>query len=319
METKKNIEINSNNFMNLRLLDLQKDINTNSLLLKNIDVIEKDKLFEKISIKKWELLFDEWDIDKKLYLIKKWNISIEKYKTHLKDSTKQLTVLSKWNFLWESAIDTNASWVKEVLAKAITNTEVIAISWDKIKEFVKKSPEIWYEMLQYIIIETNKRLLESNKIITSNSEIENTINALEKITQKSIFWVIDKIQDISGVDYILFFERHEALPKYLILKYDSRKPNQMQDIVFEKKWYFIDLDMLFVDCDIKKDDHIVINKLSLWDELFWFLIFWRAKKIFDWSDKKLFNSVWNSLAWVLKKFLSDREIKNIEYLNSKMY
>ena len=48
---------------------------------------------------------------------------------------------------------------------------------------------------------------------------------------------------------------------------------------------------------------------------------WKHNEMYDIKDydKKLFNSVWNSLAWVLKKFLSDKEIKNIEYLNSKMY
>lgn len=315
MESKnKNIEINSQNLVNKKLLELSKEAESNSHLLKNLDKIEQTQYFKSEKIKKWELLFNEWEKDDNLYIIKRWNISIEKYTTSEKNSTKQLSIISTWNFLWESSIDNTINPEKQVLAKAITDSEILSIKWEFVKKFVKEFPELWYDLLQHIIIETNKRLLESNKLITSSYEIEKTINDIQKINHKNIFWLIDKIKNITWVDYILYLEKNTALPDFLILKYDSRQPKKMQDNIFEKKWYFIDLDALMKECDIKKEDHLVINKLSLWTEVFGFLIFWKYSKPFDWSDKKMFSSVSNSLAWVLKKFFTDKEIKDIQSL-----
>ena len=174
---------------------------------------------------------------------------------------------------------------------------------------------IWYELLKHVIVETNKRLLEANKMIASNYEIEKTINALNKIDLKSIFWLIDKIKDIVDVDYIIYLEKHPVMDGFLQLKYDSRFKNKLQEKVFEKKWNFLDLDELYTWCNIKKDDSVIVNKISIWDEIYWYLLIWREKRSFDWSDKKIFSSITNSLAWILKKFISDKDLKNQTYIS----
>jgi len=86
---------------------------------------------------------------------------------------------------------------------------------------------------------------------------------LTKIDSKAIFSLIDNIKKIVDVDYILYFEKHLIMPNFLTLKYDSRQPNKMQDEVFEKSGYFINLDEIFERCNVKQEDKIIVNKLSI--------------------------------------------------------
>jgi hypothetical protein len=48
--------------------------------------------------------------------------------------------------------------------------------------------------MKHIVLETNKRLLEANKLIASNYEIEKHINKLKKIDSKSIFHLIEQVK-----------------------------------------------------------------------------------------------------------------------------
>lgn len=320
----KNIDINSeilneikekNQTKSQEIKNLKKEVLKWNSLLIYADIFENNPLFEKIEIKSWEMLFDEWSIDDNLYIIKKWLLSVEKYTTIQKDETKQLAILKTWDFLWEASLEKKSN-KKEALIKAIEDSEVLAINAKKdLKKFIEENPSIWYEFLKHIITETNKRLVEANQIIASNYEIEKEISKLSTITPKSIFWLIDTTKNIMDVDYILYFEKHQVLKNFLILKYDSRKPNKMQDKIFERNWYFLDLDELYENCDIKKDDNIVINKLSIWSEVFGFLILWREKRSFNSSDKKIFSSLANSLAWVVKKLFTDKETRDKIYIS----
>lgn len=312
----KNIEINSEILNNIKEREEKYDTDIDNLkkcvlkqnpLLNFIDIFEKSPLFVTKFIQKWELLFDEWSIDNNLYIIKKWILSVEKYTTIQKTDTKQLAILKTWDFLWESSIDkTNNK--KEALIKAIKNSEILAIDAKiDLKKFIEENPTIWYELLTHIIVETNKRLIESNKIITINYEIDKQIKTLTVIDMKNIFWLIDKIKLATWIDYIIYIEKHQIIDNFFILKYDSRQPNKMQDIIFERKWYFLDLDELYKKANIKPEDKIIINKLAIWNEIYWFLIFWREKYSFSWSDKKIFISITNSFVWILKKFFTDKD------------
>ncbi len=295
--------------------NLKKDVEKQNSLLNYLSDFEKSPLFERKSIKSWEILFDEWAIDNNLYIIKSWILSVEKYTSTDRIGTKQLAILKTWDFLWEAGLDKN-NLKKENLIKALENTEVLAIDGkNDLKKFIEESPSLWYEILKHIITQTNKRLQEANKLITNNYEIEKEINNLKTIDQKSIFWLIDKSQKIVWVDYILYFEKHQIMENFLILKYDSRQPNKMQDKIFEKTWNFLDLDELYKECEIKKEDNVVISKLSIWEEIFWYLVFVREKNWFSWSDKKIFSSFSNSLVWVIKKLFTDKEIRDKIYIN----
>ncbi len=294
---------------------LQTDVIRQNSLLYYADIFEKSPFFEKKVIQKGELLFDEWSQDNYIYIIKKWLLSVEKYTTQDKIETKQLALLKSGEFLWEASLDSH-SWPKEALIKAVEKSEILCIDGkNDIKKFIEENPSVGYEFLKHIILTTNERLLEANKIITSHYEIERAINAMKEINSKNIFGLIDKIGDIVDVDYILYFEKHQIMENFLTLKYDSRFPNKMQDKIFERAWYFLNLDELFSECNIAFDDKIIINKLNIWNEVYWYLIFVREKRIFSWSDKKTFSSLANSLAWVIKKLFTDQESKNKIYIN----
>lgn len=298
----------------MEMKHLQTDVVRQNSLLHYCDVFEKSPFFEKKTIQKWQLLFDEWSHDSNLYIIKKWLLSVEKYTTGDKTDTKQLAILKTGDFLWEASLAKNI-WQKEALIKALETSEVLQIDAGKdMKKFIEENPSVWYDLLKHIIVETNERLWEANKLITSHYEIEKAINSMKEINAKNIFLLIDKIKNIVDADYILYFEKHQIMESFLTLKYDSRHPNKMQDKIFERSGYFLNLDALFDECEINPKDKIVINKLSIGNEIFWYLIFWREKRSFTGSDKKTFSSLCNSLAGIMKKLVSDKETKNKIYI-----
>lgn len=322
-EIRKNVDINSESLIWLRekeanhkldMKHLQTDVVRQNSLLHYCDIFENSPLFEKKIIQKWSLLFDEWSQDNNLYIIKKWLLSVEKYTSQDKVETKQLAILKSWDFLWEASLSKN-SGKKEALIKALETSEILQIDGQNdVKKFIEENPSVWYDFLRHIILETNERLLEANKLITSHYEIEKAINSMKEITPRNIFGLIDRIRSIVDVDYILYFEKHQIMENFLTLKYDSRQPNKMQDKIFERSGYFLNLDELFEECNINSEDKIVINKLSIWNEIFWYLIFWREKRAFNGSDKKTFSSLSNSLAWVIKKLFTDKENRNKMYV-----
>lgn len=315
LEKPKNKE--KTNDVDINMLNLKKDILKSNSLLNYIWILEKSPLFETISLKKWELIFDEWSMDNNLYIIKKWILSVEKYTTNQREETKQLAILKTWDFFWEASL----SWVnapKEALIKALEDSEVLSInSQTDLKKFIEENPNIWYEVLKHIITQTNARLLEVNKLLTTNYEVEKQIKWLTNIDLKNIFWLIDNIKNIADVDYIIYIEKHQILDNFFTIKYDSRQPNKMLDKVIEKKWNFLDLDELYSEANISKDDFLSINRLSIGNDIYWYLIFWREKRSFSWSDKKVFSSISNSFVWVLQKFFSDKEQLNKLYISQQ--
>ncbi len=322
-ETIKNIDINSQILMwikekeakhKIEMKYLQNDVVKQNSLLHYCDIFEKSPLFEKKIIQKWNLIFDEWSQDNNIYIIKKWLFSVEKYTSQDRTDTKQLAILKSWDFLWEWSLNKDKS-PKEALVKALETSEILKIdAWEDIKKFIEENPSVWYDLLKHIIVETNERLLEANKLITSHHEIEKAINSMKEITPRNIFHLIDRIKSIVDGDYILYFEKHQIMENFLTLKYDSRQPNKMQDKVFERSWYFLNLDELFEECNINQEDKIVINKLSIGNEIFWYIIFGRERRSFNGSDKKTFSSISNSLAGIIKKLFTDKEIKNKIYV-----
>lgn len=316
-ETSKNISIISQNLepisdIKAEIGSLKAESKRNNPLLKNINTFEKSPFFEKQILKKWEYLMQEWDIDNNLYIVKNWVLSVEKNISNWKN--QQLAIIKTWEFVWEWWFD-NSNTPKDVDVIALSKTELLKIDLKEwFKKFIEELPNIWFEILKYIIVETNKRLLEVNRLFTSSSEMEQTINSIKNIDLKTIFWLIDKIKNIIDSDYILYFEKHSILKNILTLRYDSRTPNKMLDIIFERAWYFLDLDELYEKANIWKNDQIIISKISIWDEVYWFLILWREKRIFSWWDKRIISWISNSLAWIVKKFLQDKEDKNKIYI-----
>lgn len=316
-ETSKNISIISQNLepisdIKSEIGSLKAESKRNNPLLKNINIFEKSPFFEKQILRKWEYLMQEWDLDNNLYIVKNWVLSVEKNISNWKK--QQLAIIKTWEFVWEWWFD-NSNTPKNVDIIALNKTELLKIDLKEwFKKFIEELPNIWFEILKYIIVETNKRLLEVNRLFTSSSEMEQTINSIKNIDWKTIFWLIDKIKNIIDSDYILYFEKHRVMQNILTLKYDSRMPNKMLDVVFERSWYFLDLDELYQKASIWKNDQIIISKISIWEEVYWFLILWREKRIFSWWDKRIISWISNSLAWIVKKFIQDKEDRNKIYI-----
>ncbi|MBW7954235.1 cyclic nucleotide-binding domain-containing protein [Candidatus Gracilibacteria bacterium] len=311
----KNIEFNSPILSNIKKQTSNIDINTiaNNGLTKYLDLFEKSDFFEKKELQKGSILFKEGDIDNNLYIVKKGLLSIEKSLANTKD-TKQLATLKTGDFFGEGSID-KSDIKKEVTIKTIEDSQLLYIDGKNgLQNFIENNPIIGYSLLKHIIITTNQRLLESNKIITNNYEIDKYINSLKIINLKNVFGLIDKIKDILNVEYILYFEKHQIMESFLTLRYDSRESNKMQEKVFERAGYFLNLDDLFLECNVDKKDKIIVNKLGIGNEVFGYLILVRKNNIFNESDKKSFSSIANSLSGVIKKLFVDKEQRDKIYI-----
>lgn len=311
----KNISINSRTLESISniksVLDFFKDKNEDKNPLEiYIDTLEESPFFEKVFLNKWDVLFDQGDIDNNLYVIKSWLISIERQPWKEDTLPIQLSILKWISFFGEWSFDRTIT-TKESKVIALSKSELIKIDVKKnFKKFVEEFPTIWYEILQHIIIETNKRLKDVSKLFASSWEIEQKIKKLKEVDSKEVFDIIDKIKNIVEADYILYFEKHAIVQNILTLKYDSRKPWKMLDLIFERRWYFLDLDELYEKVNIPKEDQLIINKISIWEEVYGFLIIWREKNTFSDSDKKMIYWVSNSLAWIVKKYILDKENKH---------
>lgn len=310
-EAQRNIWLNSENLSPIEKIKTEVINSKENPILSNMDIFEKNNLFKKQSLNKGEYLIKSWEIDNNLYFVKSWTLSVEKQISDNK--SRQLWIIKTWEFVWEWWFSKDVK--KEVSVLALSKVEVLKIDliWE-FKKFMEFFPELSFEILKFIILETNKRLSEVNRLFTASSEIEEVINNLKKVDWKSIFNLIEKIKDIVDSDYILYFEKHEVINDILTLKYDSRTPWKILDIIFERKWYFLDLDELYEKANIWKDDQVIINKVSIWEEVYGFLILWREKRTFSFWDKKIISWISNSLSGVIKKYLQDKENKNKVYI-----
>ncbi len=276
----------------------------------NIDFYKKFKYFKEKNLLKWEIIFDEWDLDNNLYIITSWSISIQKYTTIDKVDTKELAILKAWDFFWEASL--NNLERKEVKVISLEPTTLLCINWELwVQSFIQKSPKEWLLLLNHIIDITNKRLLKANRQITANFEIVKSIQEIEKINEKNIFILINKIKSIIWCDYILFFERNTVLRNYINFRYDTRKENIIQEQFFDLTNISFELkDITWIELD--KYNHI--EKLNIWELELWFLVFWNKKMKFNENDQKLISSISSSLTWVLKQREILKEENNKNYI-----
>jgi hypothetical protein len=78
---------------------------------------------------------------------------------------------------------------------ALNKTELLKIDLsENFRKFIEEFPSIGFDILKHIISETNKRLLEVNRLFTSSIEIEHLINSIKEIDTKVILSLIDKIK-----------------------------------------------------------------------------------------------------------------------------
>jgi len=273
-----------------------------------IKFFENTWLFDNITLKKWEVLFDEWDTDNNLYIIKKWSLSIEKYLTNDKIKTKQLATLKKEDFLWEWSLKHIIP--KQVKVSAIENTQLIKIDAKKwLAEFIEKFPKQWLNLLTHIITVSNKRLLDSNFLLTTSYEISKSISEIETFDNKSIIKLLDKFNKIIKTEYILFVERNPVMKNFVSVKYDTRNSWKMQNNLVNLWDNKLDIKDLKLDW-IELQKHNYIQELKNWNEILWYLIFWEKDKGFSTTEIKVINSISILIAWVVKQKENLEDEKN---------
>lgn len=294
-----------------RLELFKKAINNNedNFIMQNMQLFEKSPYFSKKIINTWEILFDEWDFDSNLYIVKSWSLSVQKYTDSKKKNTKELAILQVWDFFWEWTLKKNE--IKKTSVRSLSITELLQIEWQNdIKKFIKENSEIWIELLFYLIDKTNNRLNETNEQIAINYEIDNTIRELKEINQNTLILLVDKIQELINSDYIVYIEKNSIVKNYYIIKYDSRKSGKFLNILIEAKNWILNLDELYKLANINEKDFLNINKITIWWNDLWFLIIWRESKNFSNNEKIISKSIANSLSWVIKQILIEKEEKD---------
>ncbi len=268
--------------------------------------------FEEITLDKLEILFDEWNTDDNLYIIKEWTLGVEKYTTIERKETKQLGKLKENEIFWEWAL--NKSEPKQVKIIAIEKTVLLKINAKKwVYEFIKEYPSEWIELLTNIISLSNKRLLESNFLLTSSYQISKIISEIEFYNNKNLFIIIEEFKKILWVDYLIYLEKSPVMEDYLTVKYDTRKEWKMQNILIETQNNSIGTKLL-------KENSVNITWLEHIEELknknsnIGYLIIWDTNNIITELQKKVISSISTLIAWVIiQKHIYEEEL-NKEYI-----
>lgn len=272
----------------------------------NIKKLEISWFFKTIELAKSELLFDEWDLDNNLYIVKKGRLIIEKYTDDKKKELKELAILEKEDIFWEWALTNNDP--KEVRISALENTELLKISWWKDFElFLKDNTKLWIELLSTIIESTNKRLLESNLLVTSSYALIKFISEISKFNNKNLFLIIDRLLSVLWANFIIYFEKVPGLKDYFVIKYDTREIWKMQEQVIQilnPEW--------FINLANSKWDDILLEPLKIANQDIGYL-FIAKSKTFTEAQKKSIWTIAVSIAWFINQKQYFEWIKNDDY------
>lgn len=278
---------------------------------------KNNQYFKKISLKKDDILYSEWVIDNNLYFIEKWSVVVEKHSKLSKETTKMLSILGENDFVGEWSIKEDVSNPKEVQIRANEDTTLLYINWKTdLKKFIESSPADGYELMKYIIIKWNERLLSSNKEVTINYEINKAINSVDKIDLKNIFMLIDFIRLIIGCNYILYLENNEVYENILTLRYDSRGKWKLQDITIE-------IDGRPTKQDLRKSKiylwkYNIFVKLNIGKYNLGYLVFWNNVFPFQKELARVIESICTSITGLLRQRKIMIEERNKEYIKDNI-
>ncbi len=262
----------------------------------DIKLFESDSNFSRIKIKAWEVLFDEWENNSNLYIIVSWKFSVEKYIWKSHNQTRKLSLVSCLDILWEWSLKNNNP--KQVKVVAVENSELLCIDWRSwIKKFIEDNTDLWLKLLTHIIDIMHWRTLEANSIITATYEINKKISDIDKVDFSVIFWIIDDIKDIIWCDYIVFLEKNEFIDNAIILRYNTMfKWKMLDDVLSIDEWIFNPNSVNKLKC---KYNHS--QKLNIWDNILWYLVFFKNDEVFNEREIKIISSIAPSLSWVVKQ------------------
>lgn len=276
----------------------------------DLSFIINNKYFTELILKENEVLFDEWEIDNNLYIIKSWSLAIQKYTTTDKKEVKQLAILNAWAIFWEWSL--KWSEPKQVKIVALDNVilyKINAKEW--IKKFIREYPNEWIELLNEIIDTSNKRLLESNFLITSSFEMSKTISEINIYDNKNLFSIIDKLEKILWSRYIIYLEKNPVVNNVMTVRYDTRNKWKMQNNIIYIKDNTLDLNHIKEDWIILEQNNL-IEELRNKNEIIGFLIIWEKDNNFSEWHKKAIASISVLIAWFIRQKQIYQEEKDRE-------
>ncbi len=278
----------------------------------NIDFLEKSWFFQIIKMQGNKLLFDEWEVDNNLYIIKKWELVIEKYTTSEKNETKVLAKLWEWEIFWEWSLSN--SWPKQVKVSTSMETILLKIeAQNDFENFLLKHTKSWVDLLSSIIYISNKRLLESNFLITTSYKINKNISEITEFNNKNLINIFDDLAKTVNSKYILYFEKHPVLDNYLTLKYDTRKQWKLNDKIINIKSNWLTKEVL-IENKIDDNENSYIQELVNKNQIIWYMLIWYWEEDFTEWHKKAISSISVSIAWFIKqKQYFDDNVKNDFY------
>lgn len=275
-----------------------------------LDFLQNSWFFKEFHLQANEILFDEWEKDQNIYIIVTGEIEIQKYTTLKRDEVKTLAKLSADQVFWEAALNNNKP--KEARVIATRKTLLLWINAQEwIQNFMEKYPIEATNFLKYIIHLATTRVNYWNSLITANYKITQEIQKIKKVTNKSIFELIDKLEKIIHIDYILFVEKNPVMKDFLMLKYDSRNKWQMSDKIIEVANSKLD----FLELKIN-DTYSQTMDLNIWPENLWYLIFVRKNEDFSDNDIKILASISTWISWLIKEKRILEEEKNRIYMQN---
>lgn len=260
-----------------------------------IQEIEKNKYFKEKILEVWEILFNEWDFDRNIYIVSEGKLVVEKYLSKETKEKKVLAFLERENIFWEWNL--NNSNPKEVTISALEKSKIYFIEIENFKDFLKEYLDLAITFLKEIIDLSNKRLLNTNFLLTSTYKISQMISETENFSNKNFFKIIDEFQKIINSKYIIYAEVNQALDNYVNILYDSRNIWKMENKIFET-YNFKNNFSKFSELNLIEKNEII--ELKNTNKVIWYLIIWDEKNFWD-SEKQVINSIWVLLAWFIKQ------------------
>ncbi len=276
----------------------------------DINKLKNSWYFKEVFLEKWEVLFNEWDFDNNLYILLHWELTVWKYTSKQKEEIKILAYLKKNEVFWEAALNNNLE--KNVTITANRKSIILSINAKEwLEEFSIKYKSEALNLLKYIIFLWNNRLSEANFLITASYKISKEIVEMEEINNKNIFLLIENLKESVGIDHIIYYETNPVLQKYITLKYDTREKWKLLNEVIELTDNKLDLLSLSFE-----DFYIYSQKLSIWKNNLWYLIFLKKNTKFNETDKKILAITATSIAWVIKQKQLLDEDRDKKYMNN---
>lgn len=273
----------------------------------NIEKLKSTWYFEDLFLKKWDILFSEWDIDDNLYIVEDWELIVEKFTNSDKIETRELAKI--WNnaIFWEWSL-TNSN-KKEVRIRANNDTKLVFInSKVNFEKFIVKNPSQGINLLAEIIDLTNKRLLDSNYMVTSSYSISKFISEISEFNNENLYKIFDELNSILKSEYVIYLENNPVMDKYLSMKYDTRYKWKMQNIIIEE-WLDKEIINQLINEWVILGEKYILNEIVLAWKKIWLLLI-GSEKLSDTIEKSLL-SISISIGWYIKQKQKIEEDNNL--------